>query len=129
MGREIEREKERTGEGGRLFDLVFTDELLEAGFQDGAEAPATARVDEGNERRLGRVVMHRSVEPRVARAPPLAVTVTVAVVQRECPRGGISSAHGGVHGGAEAPRERGPRPEILLLEPGRGSAAEAAPAE
>lgn len=33
-----------------LFDLVFADELLEAGLKDRAEAATTARVDESNER-------------------------------------------------------------------------------
>jgi hypothetical protein len=32
------------------LDLVFADQLLEAGLEDGAEAPAAARVDEGDER-------------------------------------------------------------------------------
>lgn len=97
-----------------LFDLVFAEELLEAGLNDRPEAAATARVDESNERRLGRVVVHRGVEPPVARDTPLAVSV--AVDERECSRGGVPGAHRGVHSGAEALRERGPLPEILLLE-------------
>lgn len=90
-------------DNGRLFDLVFADELLEAGLEDGAEAAAAARVDERNEWRFGRVVVRRGVEPRVARA-----VAVVAVVERERARGGVPGAHRGVDGGAEAARERGP---------------------
>jgi hypothetical protein len=100
-------------------DLVFADELLEAGLEDGAEASAAARVDERDERGLGRIFVRRGFEPRAG----------VGAVEREHPRGGVPGAHRGLHGGAEAARERGAGAEVLLLECGGSGAAEPAAAE
>lgn len=130
--------KVRRLHNSKIKNLVFADELLEAGFEDGAEAAAAAGVDERDEGGLGGVVVG-DLEPRVGRRHLAAAAAAAASSPTpgsrvagdvgERPRGGVLGTQRRVDRGPEPLRQRGAGAEVLLLERGDGGAAEPAAPE